>query len=69
MATGVPAATVTGVRVAKASVAKAIVARVVTATGARAAKVVSAADDRHAPRKPRFEDTDNEPKNNEPDVF
>ena len=26
-------------------------------------------DDRHAPRKPRFEDTDNEPKNNEPDVF
>ena len=27
-------------------------------------------DDRHnAPRKPRFEETDNEPKNNEPDVF
>ena len=26
-------------------------------------------DDHHAPRKPRFEGTDNEPKNNEPDVF
>ncbi|MBR5018796.1 MAG: hypothetical protein IKX53_04070, partial [Bacteroidales bacterium] len=27
-------------------------------------------DDRHnAPRKPRFENTDSEPKNNEPDVF
>ncbi len=26
-------------------------------------------DDHHAPRKPRFEGNDNEPKNNEPDVF
>ena len=26
-------------------------------------------DDHHAPRKPRFEGSDNEPKNNEPDVF